>query len=278
MRFELEAARNWFAEDLRSVARLTDTRVVEAFASVPREDFLGPGPWEIHCRLDISRAHSSPDDDPRHLCHDVLVTIDGAAGINNGLPSLWAMVFDALRIRPGDAVLQAGAGTGYYTAILADLAGPGGHVVGYELNATLADRAVKALADRANVTIRHGNAVECRDTGGIDVVVACAGVTHVPRGWLARLRPGGRMMLPVTGARGWGILLYLERRGDDLAVRSLGPCGFYPCAGARLGEEAAAWDAAFAAGFPDRAFLRTTRPPRGARPVVAGADWWIEAA
>lgn len=258
---QLAEARRWFAEDLAAVAPIRDdARVTNAFATVPREDFLGPGPWQLHSRLDIGRTIATPDADPCHLCHDVLVSIDAASGINNGLPSLWAMVFDALRIAPGSRVLQIGAGVGYYTAILAELAGPDGRVTAYEIEGPLAARAARALAPWPQAQVLAGDATADSAPGPYDVILACAGVTHVPRRWLDALAPGGRMMLPLTGTTGWGILMQLTRQGDDLPLRSLGPCGFYPCQGARHADEATALTAALASDRAPGAY-RTDPPP-----------------
>ncbi|MEM7488022.1 MAG: methyltransferase domain-containing protein [Pseudomonadota bacterium] len=273
---DIEAARHWFAEDLRAVVPVRDNRMVDAFATVPRERFLGPGPWQLRSRTDLTRMHESPDADPRWVYHDTLVTIDAEAGINNGLPSLWAGVFDALAVSPGETVLQVGAGTGYYTAILAELVAPGGSVIGYEVEADLAARARLALADREGVEIVTGDAT-AGDVPAFDVGVVCAGVTHVPPAWLAQLRPGGRMVLPVTGARGWGFLMHLSWGAEGWPVRSLGPCGFYHCAGARRDDEAAAWDEALGRGWSEAGIYRVRAVPSGVEPLVAGAGWWIEA-
>ncbi|MEM7709585.1 MAG: rRNA adenine N-6-methyltransferase family protein [Pseudomonadota bacterium] len=270
----IEMARRWFAEDLRAVVPVRDDRVVDAFATVPRERFLGPGPWRLHSRMGGLRMHLSADADPRHLYHDVLVAIDAVSGINNGQPSLWAMVFDALAVAPGETVLQVGAGTGYYTAILAELVGPTGRVVSFEVEPRLAERAAAALTDRANVEIVLGDAT-LADLPKLDVVVACAGVTHVPETWRGRLAKGGRMVLPVTGARSWGFLMKLDRGPDGMPVRSLGPCGFYPCEGARRDGEAAAWDEILAARRPVEGTYRLGVVPDGREAMVAGDGWWI---
>lgn len=275
----LAEARRWFAADLAAVAPVRDDpRVTRAFATVPREAFLGPGPWDLHSRLDIGRTIPTPDADPRHLCHDVLVSIDAASGINNGLPSLWAMVFDALGIAPGSRVLQIGAGVGYYTAILAELAGPGGHVTAHEIEAPLAARAARALAPWPQARVVAGDATADSGPGPFDVILACAGVTHVPPRWLAALAPGGRMMLPLTGASGWGILMQLTRQGDNLPLRSLGPCGFYPCHGARHDDEAGALTAAFASGRRPGAYRTDAPPTDPAAAWVTGRSHWIAAA
>ncbi|MGY4408574.1 protein-L-isoaspartate O-methyltransferase [Bradyrhizobium sp. LB7.1] len=52
----------------------------------------------------------------------VLVTIDASRNLNNGMPSFWAGNFDHLNIARGEQVLQVGAGTGYYSAVLTEIA------------------------------------------------------------------------------------------------------------------------------------------------------------
>jgi hypothetical protein len=87
----LQEARRSFAEELRYTAHVQSPAVVEAFATVPREHFAGPGPWRI-----LSPRRTTDDGDPKHLCHDVLVAIDEMRRLNNGQPSLWACLYDQL--------------------------------------------------------------------------------------------------------------------------------------------------------------------------------------
>ena len=274
-------ARAWFAEDIRAVAPVVhDPRVAGAFAAVPRERHLGPGPWRLHARLDFRASHQSASDDSRHLYHDTLVSIDAASGINNGLPSLWALVLDHLAVAPGATVLQVGAGVGYYTAILAELVTERGRVVAYEVEAPLAARARDALAGYPQVEVVPGDAMAAGDLPALDVVVACAGVTHAPRPILDRLSEGGRMVLPLTGADSSGMLMHLTRDGDALPIRSLGPCSFYPCHGARTKGEARALSAAFEARPMARSEVGRYvlgDPPGDEDGVwVVGDGYWIE--
>jgi len=81
------------------------------------------------------------DADPRRLCHDVLVAIDEIRRLTNGQPSLWASLFDQLGLALGDRVIHIGAGTGSYSAILAEIVGPSGRVAALEIDAGLAERA-----------------------------------------------------------------------------------------------------------------------------------------
>src|SRR5215467_451568 len=112
---ELVQLRRFYAEELRATAPvLCNDSVVEAFASVPRERFLGLGPWRIIPPMYMDSIYITPDADPRRLYHDVLVTIDETRDLNNGQPALWARLFDQLDLRPGERIMQVGAGTGYY--------------------------------------------------------------------------------------------------------------------------------------------------------------------
>jgi protein-L-isoaspartate(D-aspartate) O-methyltransferase len=201
---DLELARRWFAEDIGEVAPvLKNSRIVDAFAKVPREDYLGDGPWGIHSRLSIGDIHQSATSSPHHLYHDVLIAIDEASGINNGLPSLWARVYDNLDIVPGATVCQVGAGVGYYTAILAELVTSQGHVIAYEIQPDLAARSRHNLRHYPNVEVICGDATKAEGMIGFDALSACAGVTHIPSRWLESLNDGGQMVLPYTGVDHW---------------------------------------------------------------------------
>jgi protein-L-isoaspartate(D-aspartate) O-methyltransferase len=238
----LDEVRRWFAEDLRVTCHLGDKRVVEAFAAVPRERFVGPGPWRLRHLVD--GYWTTPDADPRWLYHNVLVALDEARGLNTGEPGLWARHFDRLDVAPGNQVLQIGAGAGYFTAILAELAGPAGRVDGVEIDVALAATARQNLEAWPTVHIHAADASHPME-GQWDVIVAFAGATTPLGWWLDALADGGRMLLPMTATRQWGgFMLRLQRIGNGLAARSAGWVGFYPCAGARSDIDEAALGAA----------------------------------
>jgi len=253
---QIVAARHFYAEELRFVAHVETEAVIRAFASVPREKFLGPGPWLV---MGDDRTYwRTPDDDPTHVYHNVLLAIDPARELNNGHPQFWADLLNKLDLRRGDTVYHVGAGTGYYTAIQAEIVGPEGRVVGLEIDPHLAARARANLADRANVEIVAGDGGR-HDPGQVDVLIVNAGATHpVPR-WLSALKPGGRMLLPLTTERNDGIVLRIERKGmkpiyDATVVSSV---GIYPCTGARERNAEKALVGALAGG--GRRFIRSLR-------------------
>ena len=129
-----EKYREFFA---RFVAGNADPRIANAFARVPREGFAGPGPWSIRCGDSYIRT---PDDDPAFIYQDVLLALDPGQGINIGMPSAHAAWLDKLDLSEGDRVIQVGAGTGYYTAVIAQIVGASG-TTAFEIDQNLAARA-----------------------------------------------------------------------------------------------------------------------------------------
>ena len=91
MRHSIEEARQHYAEELRFTAKLGSRVIVHAFATVPRERFLGPGPWRVLSPMAMVEYWTTQDADPRHLYHD-----DEEQRLNNGQPSLWARMYDQL--------------------------------------------------------------------------------------------------------------------------------------------------------------------------------------
>lgn len=269
-----DEVRRSFAAELRFVAHINDPRVVDAFATVPRERFIGPGPWRIYHFSD--GYWSTPDADPRHLYHNVLVALDESTGLNTGQPSLWAHYFDRLDIKPGDRVLQVGTGSGYFTAILAELVGPAGKVLGLEVHAPLAAAAQTNLVawPQASVQLVEGIApIE----GKWDVVVAFAGASAPPQAWLDALSDGGRALFPMTGPEHWGFMLRLDRLGAGLTARPMGQVGFFHCAGARDDAEAQALASALSdqAGLKEIKSLRRDPHDHEASCWLHGRGWCL---
>ena len=135
-------------------------------------------------------------------------------------------------MRQGERVLQLGAGSGYYTAILAELVGPRGRVDALEIDEALAAAARRNLEAWPTRAVRRGRRRRPVE-GQWDVIVAFAGAAAPAAWWLDALADGGRLLLPMTTEQRGGFMLRLDRHGAKLAARSAGWVGFYPCAGAR---------------------------------------------
>lgn len=232
---EIAAARRAYAEELRFTAHLRSPAVVEAFATVARERFVGSGPWRIKSPMDVDEIEywSTDDADPRTVYHDVLIALDESRGINNGQPQLWAFLLDQLGIAPGQHLLHLGCGTGYYTAIMAELVGPRGRVSAFEIDPRLCERARVALAPWPQVAVTNVNAATAAFEP-VDRIVASAGATHPLPAWLDALRSGGRLLFPMTTDERWGGMLLVSREtAEAFAARVLRTVGFIEFSGAR---------------------------------------------
>ena len=173
----VEQARKWYAAELRFTARVRSSAVVNSFATVPREQFVGPGPWRIKSPMDLAEYWTTDDDDPGQVYHDVLIALDKSRGINNGQPSLWVYLLDRLDLVPGEHVLHLGCGTGYYTAIIAELVGSSGRITAVEIDLTLAQKARAALADWPQVKLIQADGAHT-SFEPVDAIVASAGANH----------------------------------------------------------------------------------------------------
>jgi protein-L-isoaspartate(D-aspartate) O-methyltransferase len=226
----VEAARQRYAERLRVLAHMQSASLIAAFAQVPRERFAGPGPWTL---MGEGGSLLTEDADPRRLYQNVLIALDESKGINNGQPSLWAEFLDRLELREGDSALHLGCGTGYYTAILAEIVGPGGRVTAVEIDAGMVARAHQALALWPQVRVIQEDGANSKFEA-VDAVVVSAGATHPLKAWLDAVKPEGRMVFPLTSDEGSGAMVSLRRlSADSFAAHLEFGAQFIPFAGAR---------------------------------------------
>jgi protein-L-isoaspartate(D-aspartate) O-methyltransferase len=271
----LSAAREFYASLVAVAGGPLRDRLANAFATVRRECFLGPGPWLARSIYEATYVET-PTDDPIHLYQNLLFALVDEKGINNGEPCLHGQLLGALNPREGDIVLHVGCGTGYYTAVLAQLVGPAGKVIAYEVDATLARRAIDNLAAWPNVEVRHASGV----AGGLphcDAIYVNAGATRPAAAWLDALNDDGRLVFPLSGtsASQVGVGLLVHRTKHSFAVEVIGFCVFIPCQDAFDQDEAGRVTAAFRSGalWTTRSLVRNDRPDETA--VVVGDGWWL---
>ena len=235
----LETLRQIYAEEVQAVANVHSAALVRAFATVPREQFLGPGPWQIFAPVPPGcfPYRTTEDAEPRHLYHNVLVAIDTNRRLNNGQPSFLAFCLDALDLQVGDHAVHIGCGVGYYTAILAEVVGPDGHVTAIELDPDLAARARDNLSYLQQVVVIAGDGSQ-HDPGPSDAIFVNAGATHPHSVWLDALRSRGRLLVPLTVAidaigHGRGGILKVTRQPQGFTARFISEVRIFPCIGAR---------------------------------------------
>jgi protein-L-isoaspartate(D-aspartate) O-methyltransferase len=238
----IEECRSFYAREVRFAANLITPGLVEAFAKVPREKFLGPGPWQLGSAegralsaAGLAQLSYATVEDPRDVYHNVVVSLDRAKDINNGQPSALARWIDALALMSGDRIYHLGCGVGYYTAIIAEVVGPTGEVVGLELRPDLAERARVNLASYPQVKVEAGDGAAF-DSGECDAMLINCGVTHPQAIWLDRLRDGGRLMVPITvpmnATIGQGVMTKIVRSNGAYSAELVTALAI--CSGGRL--------------------------------------------
>ncbi|WP_158240453.1 protein-L-isoaspartate O-methyltransferase family protein [Telmatospirillum siberiense] len=222
---------------------LRSPSLLRAFAAVPRERFLPPGPWIVEAA--DGGFYATEDCDPGRILHAVGVAIDTSRDLVSANPARIARMIEAAGIVPGETVLHVGAGLGYFSAVMAELVGPAGRVIAAEIDPDLAALARSNLASRGNVEMT-GDALACSPPP-LDVVFVSAGITVVPKPWTDALVVGGRMILPLTGSLNGGFLFRFEKMSADwIDVRAQSFVRYYPCIGTRDDAAVAAVDKAIA--------------------------------
>lgn len=244
----LDARRRFYAEELEAVVKLRTPALVDAFATVPRERFLPPGPWTVLADSDLNyaigsgaqRTRTTPDADPARVYHNIAVAIDPERQLFNGQPGTLGVWIDALDLAPGARVLHVGCGLGYYTAVMGECVGSAGRVLAFEVDEALAGEARRNLGSRSWIDARHGDAsAPLGET--FDAILVNAGVTHPLDVWLDALAPGGRMMLPLTAAMpamgatlGKGLVLLVTKdAASAFAARVITVVAVYSAVGVR---------------------------------------------
>lgn len=274
----LEAARQLFARLVAAGAGRGELaeRIESAFAFVPREHFLGRGPWTVSRFSGTSATFvETPNADPILVYQNVLFALDREKGINNGEPWLHGEMIAALDPDRGDTVLHVGCGTGYYTAIIAHLVGPGGRVIGYEIEPSLAERAAMCLEPWDHVSVAPGTGVGAR-LPHANAIYVSAGATRPEAAWLDALSNGGRLVFPLAAGGGsFGVTMRVERVGARFKVGLVGRSAFISCVGASETDEGQRVGAALASGvlWSARQLFRHTVPDESA--VLVGDDWWL---
>lgn len=263
--------RSFYANPITAGAGAARSRLRSAFERVPRERFLGPGPWQV---VAGNGYVETPSNDLAFVYQDVVIAISPSKHLNNGLPSLHARCLSAIAPREGENALHIGGGTGYYSAILAELVGETGRVQVMEIDKKLATAAQHNLRARANVSV-------CARSGAkpplpsSDIIYVSAGSTAPLRVWLDALRPGGRLVLPLTPGSGRGAMLRITKKQTGLAADFLCDAYFIACAGAQAAEEKKGLARAFAHDGSDnvRQLHLDCRPDDTC--WVQGKGWWL---
>ncbi|WP_046117843.1 methyltransferase domain-containing protein [Sinorhizobium sp. PC2] len=272
-RASLDEIRAFHARMMAVASNSADERLERIFELVPREAFLGPGPWQIK----VNRRYvETPSADPCYVYQNVLVALDVTKGINNGEPFLHAALIGAAAPKPGEMVIHVGAGTGYYTALLAMLVLPNGHVQAFEIDRRLADRARENLEPFEGVALTNDDATAL-PMPNANLVYVSAGVFALPAHWLEALLPGGRIIFPWQANKRTGLAVLITRTPAGYEARPLMPAWFIPCVGASDSAECSKFPSAADACAIRSVWLTRDRSPDGTA-VAIYKDLWFSSA
>jgi protein-L-isoaspartate(D-aspartate) O-methyltransferase len=148
-------------------------------------------------------------------------------GQTNSQPRTVEAMLRLLDVRPGDRVLDVGSGSGWTTALLAQLTGPQGSVIGVELVPELAAWGAENLArtpyDWASIHHAVGGVLGIPEAAPYDRILVSAEAMELPQELVDQLAEDGRIVVPVRGTMMLGI-----RHGDDLATSRHGSYRFVP--------------------------------------------------
>jgi protein-L-isoaspartate(D-aspartate) O-methyltransferase len=204
---DFAVARAGLLKQLRK--KIPNEQVIEAMARVPREIFV-------------------PLEEREMAYEDTALPIGFAQTISQ--PYIIAVMTEALELTGTQKVLEVGTGSGYQTALLAELART---VITVEKIADLAERARTVLAklDYRNIQVHlAGSTLGWPEEAPYDAIMVTAGAPRMPPELLAQLAVGGRMVIPV-GSRYVQELYKVTRRSDETTIENLGGCLFVPLLG-----------------------------------------------
>ncbi len=188
---------------------LRDERVLEAMLRVPRHEFVP-----------ASYLHAAYEDRPLPIGETETIS----------QPYIVAAMTQAVEVHPGDRALEIGTGSGYQSALLAQL---GAKVYSVERSPQLAEAARARLARQgvSSVEVLLGDGSEgYAPEAPYQVIVVTAAAPNVPQPLLDQLAEGGRMVIPV-GDQFHQVLVLISKEKESVSRRTLDACQFVPLIG-----------------------------------------------
>ncbi len=209
---------------LRDAGHITTPRVEAAFRAIPRHIFLPNVPLETVYTDDAIPTKKRA----------------GAAISSSSQPTVMAVMLEQLDLQQGQRVLEVGAGTGYNAALMAHIVGDDGRVVAIDIDDDIvADaRAHVAAAGVDNVEVVRGDGADgYPDAAPYDRLILTVGAWDIAPAWIAQLKPGGRLLLPLALQGTVQKLVAFERADNHLVSVSVRDGGFMPLRGAWAAPE-----------------------------------------
>ncbi|WP_406281438.1 methyltransferase, FxLD system [Streptomyces sp. NBC_00209] len=199
---DAERLRNALVDQIQAEGHARTPAVEDALRTVPRHRFVPDAP--------LTDAYANA---PVNVKYDT----DGTSISCASQPAVVALMLDQLHARPGERILELGAGTGYNAALIGHLVGPDGHVTTIDVDEDLVDGARAHLADTGFTNVEaltRDGALGHAEGAPYDRIIATVGAHGIPHAWLEQIAPGGRLVTPqrLTGSVSRSII-YEERDG-----------------------------------------------------------------
>ena len=189
---------------------ICDERLLAAMSKVPRHEFVGRQNW--------NEAYAD---------HPVPI----AEKQTTSQPYMIAAMVQAAEIKPEDRVLEIGAGSGYQTALLAELASQVFAVERYASLAETAQKTLERLGYRNAKIVTGDGSLGLPEAAPYDAIIVSAAAPRIPQALMDQLAVGGRLLIPV-GEADQQVLQLVQRHADgSTMVRTLEGCRFVPLIG-----------------------------------------------
>jgi protein-L-isoaspartate(D-aspartate) O-methyltransferase len=146
-------------------------------------------------------------------------------------PYIVGLMTEALKIKPGDRVLEIGSGSGYQAAILAEL---GAEVYTVEILPELAQQAAERLRSMGYEKVQVQNAdgyFGWQEHAPYDAIIVTAAPDHLPQPLVSQLRDGGRLIVPIGPQGAVQTLWRFEKSEGEVKASNLGEVMFVPLTG-----------------------------------------------
>lgn len=210
------------ADQLRAEGSIRSDAVHAAFAAVRRDlcvtHYLTA---DGETTLDPGRTPTPETLDAIYSAGTSLLTRTGDVPSSSSAPRIMARMLEALDLRPGQRVLEIGAGSGYNAALIHHItAAPVIAVEAYEPTAAEAHESIRRLGLHQQVSVLHRDGyLGATHHGRFDRIIVTCSIAGIPPGWLDQLAPGGRILAPI---RHGGVHPAITVTPDGLCAATLG--------------------------------------------------------
>ncbi|HEY2391834.1 MAG TPA: protein-L-isoaspartate(D-aspartate) O-methyltransferase [Candidatus Angelobacter sp.] len=199
------AERSSMVERQLRLRGIRDERLLNAMSKVPRHEFVSPQDW--------GQAYAD---------HPIAIPEQQTTS----QPYMIAAMIQAAQIKPEDRVLEIGAGSGYQTALLAELAS---QVFALERHASLSEAArntLERLGYRNAKIVTGDGSVGFPEIAPFDVIIVSAAAPSIPPALAAQVAAGGRLVIPVGDTEQQVVQLFQRHEDGTISVRTLECCRF----------------------------------------------------